>query len=154
MKHRNSLSCTVRNLPPSPFVLTRFWFLTVSVLDCFCLLRRHRKRSNIWLHLSGQKKTKKTQYINKNICLNYEFFVFTFSECTWTNLDWIQPSFSCFGSFILKCVLFDKGMVSDLCKGCILSLSPISSYINKFLRMPWCTHNLAPVAGAQLSRKS
>lgn len=50
--------------------------------------------------------------------------------------------------------LFDKGMVSDLCKGWFLSLSLISSYINKFLRMPWCMYNLAPDAGAQVSRKS
>lgn len=103
-EHWNSLSCTVWNSPP-PFVLTRFWFLTVSVLDCFCLLRRHRKRLNIWLHLSGQKQK---ILLIRIYCLNYEFFVFTFSECTLTNVDWIQLSFSCFGSFILKCVSLTK----------------------------------------------
>lgn len=45
---------------------------------------------------------------------------------------------------MLKCVLFDKGMVSDLCKGLVLvsfmSLM-ISSYINKFLRTPCCMHD-------------
>lgn len=44
-------------------------------------------------------------------------------------------------------------MVSDLCKGWFLSLSLISSYINKFLRMPWCMYNLAPDAGARVNKK-
>lgn len=137
MKHWNSLSCTYETRPP-------LFANSVLVSDCPC----------VGLLLSAEKAQKKDRaaplwpkkkiVIDNNILLNYEFFVFTFSECTLTNLDWIQLSFSCFGSFILKCVLFDKGMVSDLCKGWFLSLSLISSYINKFLRMPWCMYNLAP----------